>query len=84
MDRVDHDSKVPLYRQLYAILRGAIDSGEIPAGRPIPSKRRLVQDNAVAPNTVQRVIEMLQAEGMLETVPGKGLYVREPGDRAGS
>jgi DNA-binding GntR family transcriptional regulator len=77
MDRVDHDSTVAYYRQVYDILRAAIDSGEIPPGRPIPSKRVLVQDNGVAPNTVQRAIEMLQDDGLLETVPGKGLYVRD-------
>jgi len=76
VDRIDHDAPVPYYRQLYGILRAAIDSGEIPPGRPIPSKRSLVQEHEVAPNTVQRAIEMLQDDGLLETVPGKGLYVR--------
>jgi GntR family transcriptional regulator len=76
VDRADHDSTVPFYRQVYDSLRKAIATGEI---RPIPSKRALVQEHEVAPNTMQRAIEMLQDEGLLETVPGKGLYVKGPG-----
>lgn len=73
---MDHDSAVPLYQQVYDLLRGQIERGEIPPGRPIPSKKTLVQEHEVAANTVQRAIEMLQEDGALMTVSGKGLYVQ--------
>lgn len=74
---VDHYSPVPLYVQVYELLKQRIASGDIPVGRPIPSKRTLTQELGVASNTVQHAIEMLQAEGVLQTVRGKGLYVKD-------
>ena len=77
---IDPDGPVPVYRQLYLLLREQITSGAIPAGRPIPSKRTLTQEHGVAANTVQHAIELLQEDGLLETVQGKGLYVRDRND----
>ena len=78
---IDHQGDVPLYLQLAAILREAIDSGEIPPRRPIPSKKTLVQQHGVAPGTVERAIGVLRAEGYLKTVLGRGLYVVPAADR---
>jgi DNA-binding GntR family transcriptional regulator len=72
---LDHEGNVPLYRQLADALRRQIDSGEIPVHRPIPSKKMLVQQYGVAPGTVERALDVLKAEGLLESVQGKGLYV---------
>jgi GntR family transcriptional regulator len=72
---LDHEGNVPLYRQLADALRRQIDSGEIPVHRPIPSKKTLVQQYGVAPGTVERALDVLKAEGLLESVQGKGLYV---------
>lgn len=77
---VDLHSSVPRWRQVYEQLHDAITSGEIPAGSRIPSKKAIVQETGVAANTVQHAIGELQAEGMLETVQGLGLYVL-PRDR---
>jgi GntR family transcriptional regulator len=79
--RVDPKSRVPVYRQLYLILREQIDSGQIPAGQPIPSKRTLVQEHQIAANSVQHAIDLLKADGVLETEPGKGLYVLPEDER---
>lgn len=78
---IDHDSAVPLYIQVYELLKARIESGEIPAGRPIPSKKTMRQEWGVAAGTVQKAIEMLQADNCLFTVKGKGLYVRPEGER---
>jgi DNA-binding GntR family transcriptional regulator len=72
---VDLHSSVPRWRQVYEQLHDAITSGEIPAGARIPSKKAIVQETGVAANTVQHAIAELQAEGMLETVLGLGLFV---------
>ena len=72
---------MPLYRQLADELRRQISSGKIPVHRPIPSKKTLVQAFGVAPGTVERALDVLKAEGLLETVPGRGLYVTDPQER---
>ena len=75
-DVIDFQGPVPVYRQLAAILRERITSGEIPPARPIPSKRTLMQNFGVGAHTVDRAVEVLRGEGLIETVLGKGLFVR--------
>jgi GntR family transcriptional regulator len=72
---IDFDGPVPVYRQLAAILRDKIKSGEIPPARPIPSKRSLKETYGVGASTVDRAVGLLREEGLLETVLGKGLFV---------
>lgn len=78
---LDPEDHIPLYLQLAAILRQQAESGEIPVYRAIPSKKALVQTYGVAPGTVERALGVLKDEGLLETVPGRGLYVTAPEDR---
>ncbi|WP_344884185.1 PLP-dependent aminotransferase family protein [Allokutzneria multivorans] len=54
---------------------------EITAGRPgdrLPSVRELMGRHHVSPVTVQRAIRVLVAEGLVESVPGKGSFVARP------
>jgi GntR family transcriptional regulator len=76
MVMIDSATDVPVYQQLAAILRGKIDSGEIPPRRAIPSKRLLSEEYRVSPGTVERAVQALRAEGYLKTVMGRGLFVR--------
>lgn len=76
MVMIDSAADVPVYQQLAAILRGKIDSGEIPPRRAIPSKRILSEEYRVSPGTVERAVQALRAEGYLKTVMGRGLFVR--------
>jgi DNA-binding GntR family transcriptional regulator len=73
---IDHEGAEPVYRQLAAILRGQIQSGELPAGRSIASERTLTQRYGVAVGTVKKAVEVLRAEGLVHTVIGRGIFVR--------
>lgn len=81
MVMIDSAADVPVYQQLAAILRGKIDSGEIPSRRAIPSKRLLSEEYRVSPGTVERAVQALRAEGYLKTVMGRGLFVRPLDER---
>lgn len=81
MVMIDSAADVPVYQQLAAILRGKIDSGEIPPRRAIPSKRILSEKYRVSPGTVERAVQALRAEGYLKTVMGRGLFVRPLDER---
>lgn len=77
LDRVtvDHEGKMPLYLQVAAILREAIEHGDYPPGRAIPSETRLMQEHGVARLTARKAVRVLVAEGLVEVVPGRGAYV---------
>lgn len=81
MAGIDHDSDVPVYRQLADLLRAQIERGELAPRRPIPSKRTLTQQYAVAGGTVDKAMGLLRSDGLIKTVPGKGLFVTAPEER---
>lgn len=78
---LDFEGKEPLYRQLAAILREQITSGEIPPGRRLPSKLAIRQQHGVSQQTTERALSILKDEGLIETSMGRGLYVTQPEDR---
>jgi DNA-binding GntR family transcriptional regulator len=61
------------YRQVAALIRGRIASGEY--ARLLPSYVTLAHELNVAPGTVQHAIRVLRAEGLVVTVPGRGTFV---------
>lgn len=73
---IDHESAVPVYRQVAAILRGRVESGEYPPGRRLPSVRGLVQEFGVAELTARKALRVLVDEGTAEMTPGMGTFVR--------
>lgn len=78
---LDFQGKEPLYRQLAGELRALIDSGEIPPGRALPSKKAIAQRWGVSQNTVERALDLLRAAVLIETSMGRGLFVTQPQDR---
>jgi DNA-binding GntR family transcriptional regulator len=72
---VDHDSDVPPYQQVAAILREQILSGQIPPRRPIPSVTTLQQTYGIARGTVRKAVALLAAEGLVVLRPGWGTFV---------
>lgn len=76
MIEIDVHAPEPSYRQLAAILRERIKSGEISAREPLPSITALVQQTGLAVGTVRRAIGVLIDEGIAYTVPGRGTFAR--------
>jgi GntR family transcriptional regulator len=74
---VDHEGKTPVYQQIAAILRDAIERGEIAPGRPVPSETQLMQRYEVARLTARKAVRVLADEGLVEVVPGRGAYVTD-------
>jgi len=70
------ESDVPKYQQLADIMRRRILSGEIQPRHPLPSKKQVVGEFGVAPNTWDRAVQVLRDEGLVHTVMGLGIYVR--------
>jgi DNA-binding GntR family transcriptional regulator len=83
--KIDHDSAVPVYRQLADALRAQIVSGDLPPGRRMPSETELEQASGLARGTIRKSIETLREDGLIITVKGKGSFVAgQPETESGS
>jgi DNA-binding GntR family transcriptional regulator len=72
---IDHGSPVPVYRQVIAILRRKIESGEYAPGQRLPSAVTLSQEYGIAVLTGRRVLQALVGDGLAVMTPGKGTFV---------
>lgn len=72
---LDHGLSTPVYRQLAAILRDRIGSGELVAGDRIPSEHEMVAAHGIARTTARRAVSVLRDEGLVYSVPGQGVFV---------
>lgn len=72
---LDPASSVPLHRQIYFEIRGAILDGRLRPGTRLPASRSLARDLAVSRNTVMSAFDQLSAEGYIEGQVGAGSFV---------
>ena len=61
------EGPVPPWRQILAIYRERIESGELKHGDRLPSIKGISQEYGVAMSTAQKVIEALRDEGLAVT-----------------
>ncbi|MDP1901987.1 MAG: GntR family transcriptional regulator [Rubrivivax sp.] len=74
------NDRQPIYQQLADLLAAQLLDGEPPEGSAMPSVRGLAGLYLLNPLTVNRALQALGDEGLLESRRGLGLYVR-PGAR---
>ena len=72
------NSRIPLYQQIYDLLREKIDTGVFLPKTQIPTEAELSQEYGVSSITVKQAIQKLVAEGMLYRKQGKGTFVCSP------
>lgn len=75
MFTLDYKSRLPIYEQLYKDIKRKSALGVIEQGEPLPSVRALAQELGVNPNTVQKAYQMLERDGIICSVPGKGSFL---------
>lgn len=71
----DSASPVPLYRQIHARVREAVDSGVLKPGDRIPATRVLAEELGLARGTVAAAYAQLAAEGYLEVRGAAGSVI---------
>jgi DNA-binding GntR family transcriptional regulator len=81
--KIDRLSKTPTYLQLAAELRriireepGKLENDELAGAKRLPSTHELMRETGLAQNTIRSAIRILDAEGIVVSVPGRGVYVR--------
>ena len=72
---IERTAPEPLYRQLAAIIRSRIESGEYPERTAIPPLTQLETDFGVSKITVRKAVDLLKEEGVLTGVSGRGTFV---------
>ena len=78
-DDLDHDSPVPLFEQLAALLRAQIDAGRIAVR--VPSELTLTQQYGVSRGTAHRAVMILVDAGYARISRGKGTFVVPAAER---
>jgi GntR family transcriptional regulator len=74
--RINFNSGKPVYLQIVDQIKAAAASGAFGAGEPLPSIRPLAEELRVNRNTIAKAYGELENQGVIETLPGKGCFVR--------
>lgn len=79
MDGVDFhiqpSAPEPIYRQIVEQVRRLVAGGQLVPGDVLPSVRDVAATHAINPMTVSKAYSLLETEGVLERLRGKGMAV---------
>jgi GntR family transcriptional regulator len=81
---IQAESEIPASTQLYNQIRFAIASRQYPPGKRLPSTRQLAMQTGLHRNTISKVYRQLEEAGVVEALPGSGIYVRDLGHGDGT
>lgn len=73
--RLRPDQPTPLYHQLYALVKGKIEGGELRQGALIPAEKEIAAWFGVSRITVKRALDDLEAEGYVSRQRGRGTHI---------
>jgi GntR family transcriptional regulator len=72
------DTLLPLYHQVYLLLRQRIEAGQFASDAPMPGENALAAEYGVSRLTLRRSLDQLEAEGLVLRRRGSGTYAAEP------
>jgi len=75
---LNRESKIPLYHQLYELLRAKILKGEWPPGALLPAESELQATYEVSQITVRQSLDNLVSDGLIYRQRGRGSFVAQP------
>jgi GntR family transcriptional regulator len=68
---------VPVYLQIIQQVKAAMSMETMRSGDRLPTVRELAGTLAVNPNTVAKAYRDLERDGVVETVSGKGTFIKD-------
>ena len=74
--QVNFKSGKPVYLQVVDQIKTAAASGALQPGEPLPSIRPLAEELRVNRNTIAKAYTELESQGVIETLPGKGCFLK--------
>ncbi len=75
--QLNFKSGKPVYLQVVDQVKAAAASGALRTGEPLPSIRPLAEQLRVNRNTVAKAYTELEAQGVIETLAGRGCFLKE-------
>jgi GntR family transcriptional regulator len=75
--QINFKSGMPIYLQLADQIKAAAASGALRPGEALPSIRPLAVELRVNRNTVAKAYSELESLGVIETLPGRGCFLKE-------
>jgi GntR family transcriptional regulator len=74
--QINFKSGKPVYLQVVDQIKAAAAAGTLRGGEPLPSIRPLAEELRLNRNTVAKAYTELENQGVIETVPGKGCFLK--------
>jgi GntR family transcriptional regulator len=75
--QLNFKSGMPIYLQIVDQVKAAASSGALRPGEALPSIRPLAEELHVNRNTIAKAYTELESQGVLETLPGRGCFLKE-------
>lgn len=75
MITIDYRSRVPIYDQIVNGIIRLKTMGVLKDGDKLPSVRTLATQIGINPNTVQKAYAILESNGLIYSVSGKGSFI---------
>lgn len=76
---VDPRSGVPIYLQVIEQVKRGVALGTLAPGEQLPTVKSLALQLTVNANTIARAYRDLERDGVIETSPGRGSFIRMNG-----
>lgn len=67
-----------IYEKVVEKLKASIANGELQPGAILPSERKLMNDFGVSRSSLREAFRVMELLGLIESIPGKGRFVRHP------
>ena len=77
IERIDHESGVPKYKQVVDLIISDIEAGIFKSGQRVPSINETSEELLISRDTVEKAYVYLRKNGILSSVRGKGYYVNQ-------
>lgn len=74
---LDYHSRMPIYEQIKDQIISLVGQGSLKADDQLPSLRQLSAELSVNINTIKRAFSELEAQGIVYSVAGKGIFISE-------
>jgi DNA-binding transcriptional regulator YhcF (GntR family) len=75
--QINYKSGMPIYLQVVDQIKAAAASGALRPGEALPSIRPLAEELRVNRNTIAKAYSELEGLGVIETLPGRGCFLKE-------
>jgi GntR family transcriptional regulator len=76
MIQINSKSSIPIYEQIQIRIKELILKDALKEGEKLPSVRELACIITVNPNTISKSYLILEKDGLIETIKGKGTFIK--------